>query len=287
MPGTPAVKPLYVLLGDDPFLRDRHRRRIVSAIVGDADTDLAVTTMEGAVEPAELFDALRTGSLLAARRAVLLREAAAFLADQDRRDALLKYLDHPAASGSLVLLVDAWRSSKATKALAAAGEVVDCSTPDETQLPAWVREAAAERGKKIAPAVAGQLAAWCGSDLARLDGEVEKLSLYVGDREEITAEDVGLLVFAESTCGDWDLVNAIDRRQIGRALTALAATMTTRGVEFRLLGQLAWHCRRKAGSRGGSRAASDLRRLLAADLALKSSADPAVTMQRLVMELCL
>ena len=142
-------------------------------------------------------------------------------------------------------------------------------------------------GQEDPPPVAGQLAAWCGSDLARLDGEVEKLSLYVGDREEITTEDVGLLVFADAKCGPFDLVNAIDRRQAKPALSALSVGMTSRGAEFAILGQLAWRCRRKAGSRGGSRAARDFRRLLEADLALKSGNDPVVTMQRLVTELCL
>ena len=34
-------KPVYVLYGDDEYLRDEHRRRIVREVVGEADPQLA------------------------------------------------------------------------------------------------------------------------------------------------------------------------------------------------------------------------------------------------------
>ena len=305
----PQVKSLYVLHGRDAFRRDEHRRSIVAGIIGEAEPELAVARFDASAELAGVLDELRTPPLLTPHRAVILSQADKFVTDHV--EALTRYLAAPSPSGSLVLLVDAWKSTsrakaaqqefaKLDKAARKVGDFIDCSAPADSQLPAWIAQAATRRGKTIARDGAGLLAAWTGADLARLDSEVEKLSLYVGPREQITLKDVATVVAATTGPTPFALPNAIAAGQTGKALKELAALMTTRGEEFRVLGLIAWQLRRsggsgKAPSRGAPRgrtsrsakARRDFRSVLAADLALKSGADAQTTMQLLVTQLCL
>ena len=295
------VKPLYVLHGQDEFLRDRHRRRIVSQITGEADRQLAVADFDSSAELSAVLDELRTAPLLAPHRAVVVRDADRFVTAHAR--ALASYVSSPSASGTLVLLVSSWKSTSRAKAeleaFAAmdklarkAGEFVNCSAPKESELPRYIERFASRRGKQVSRDAAALLAAWTGADLGRLDGELEKLALYVGQRERIVIEDVGAVVVATTSPAPFALPDAIAAGRVSQALTELAALMTARGQEFRVLGLIAWQLRRRLGTGGRTRGRPprtqvQFRDVLAADLAIKTGADPLTTMQMLVTKLCL
>lgn len=311
-------KPVYVLVGSDQFLRDEQRRRVLSEIVGDSDPQTAVSVFDDSAELATVLDELRTMPFLSPRRAVVIDDAEAFVSEH--RLALEKYLSSPSANSSLVLMVLAWpRNTRLYKLVEQAGEVVDCGSPDPKDLPRWLDRSAARRGKKLAREAADLLAQWRGGDLAGLDGEIEKLSLYVGSREVISAQDVAQIVAATAGPGAYDLTNAIADGNAAAALRAIGGMLTHRGEEFRALGSLGWHLRkalsaqqyiaagmppeqacRKAGvfyntqafvgmlrRRSLAKLQSDFRRLLAADLAMKSGADAPGALQDLIVQLCL
>lgn len=171
------------------------------------------------------------------------------------------------------------------------GELINCSAPSSAALPKWISQAAETRGKKMAPQAARMLAEWVGTDLTRLDGEIRKLVLYVGDRKEISADDVSAVAVATGGYKPFALTNAIGNRDTRKALTILASMLTSRGEEIKTLGMLAWHVRKnvsqaRPNSPAAAKARRDTRKLLSSDLAIKSGADSATTMQLLVMNLC-
>ncbi len=299
MSETPA-RPLYVLFGTDAYLRRQKRQEIVRRFAGGAETAFVVTHFDASAELSEVLDELRTAPFLAPRRLVVVHEADEFVGTHRQR--LEKYFSSPSQTGSLMLLVDAWPANTRLAGLARRiGEVIDCSSPHESKLPRWISEAADARGKRIARDASALLMQWIGPDLARLDSELEKLSLYVGARASITLEDVSRAVAATAGPAPFALINAIRAGDAGEALAVLNLMLTRRGEEFRLLGLLGWYLRqRRAGPRrawagrsavpGPARQSpSDhggFRRLLGADLAIKTGADPLATIQVLVTRLC-
>lgn len=310
------VKPVYVLHGSDAFLRDAARREILAQVVGDADPQLCVTTFDAAAPLADVLDELRTLPFLAPRRAVVVRDADPFVSNH--RQALEKYLQAPADAACLILIVKSWpANTRLHRIVAKVGQAVSCSPPEGAGLAAWLRDAAARRGKEIAPDAAALLIQWVGPDLALLDAEVEKLSLYVGDRRTISPDDAGKLVVAAAGPGAFELTNAITAADAKAALNALDGMLNTRGDEMKTLGLIAWHLRRvlKAqqdlaagrsekdalprmpaaarhaflamlGRRPLRQLQADFRRLLRADLAVKSGVPPRAAMQQLVIGLC-
>jgi DNA polymerase-3 subunit delta len=245
---------------------------------------------------------------------VVVRDADAFVGAH--ADALERYLQSPSSSASLVLIISSLdKRRRITKRLMEVGEVIDCTAPAQRKLGGWVRRATDRRGKAIAPEAVELLVLCVGEDLGSMDAELEKLSLYVGQRERIEAEDVGAIVSATAGPAPFALTNALAAGDAAAAVEALVGTMTVRGEEFRVLGQIAWHLRRALTWKqemvtGGSpdfgrmppKAASayrsmlqrrtlsdlqqDFRRLIRADLAMKTGLDARRVMQQLVVELC-
>lgn len=306
--------PLYLIVGGDAFLRDEYRRRVLKTIVGDADREMCVSEFDGDVEPADVFDDLRTMPLLGGRRAVMVRDADAFVSAN--ADALGRYLESPSSSASLVLMLSSLdKRTRISKTLTSAGKVFDCTAPTQRKLGDWIRSAGGKRGKTVAPDAAELLMQYVGEDLGTMDAELEKLSLYVGSREAINAEDVSAIVCSTAGAAPFALTNALTAGDTAAAVKALSQTMTVRGEEFRVLGQLAWHLRRTLtwkqqmvaqgradfgklprqvqneyanmlGRRTLGELQQDFRRLIRADLAMKSGHAPRRVMQQLVVELC-
>jgi DNA polymerase III subunit delta len=329
----PQVKPVYVLQGNDSFLRDAAREEIVSQIIGQSDPQVAISQFDADAELAAVLDELRTTPFLAPRRAVIVRDADAFIARYREIDTtdpktnriktrrpLDEYLQSPSTHSSLILLVSSWPSNTTlAKVIAKIGEVYDCSSPDASKLPDFLKKAAARRNKKIQPDAAQLLMNWVGSDLAGLENEMEKLSLYVGEKPTITMEDVSKLVTATAGAAAFALTNAITAGDTAGALKALGQMLGQRGEEFKMLGQIVWHLKRALGAQQKIAAGTapqralpynmpynvqgpflaylkrrpleklqqDFRRLIAADLAMKSGVKADAAMTDLVVQLCM
>ena len=313
-----TFKPVYVLHGTDGYLRDIHRKAVIAAVVGEADPQLCVARFDSSAELADVLDELRTLPFLAPCRLVVVDGADEFVSAH--RAALETYLGNPCGTSALLLNVTSWpANTRLVKLVAKIGQVFACSVPDKGDLGKWLSKAAAQRGKKIARDAADLLGQWIGKDLAALDSEIEKLSLYADDRETITAADVSALVTATAGPQAFDLTNAITAGDARAALEVLDGLLAVRGEEFRTLGLIGWHLRRAlqvqqaihAGAapqqavgkirmpqhqRGAWLAflqrrplralQNDFRRLLRADLAMKSGSTPKAALQELVVALC-
>jgi len=95
--------------------------------------------------------------------------------------------------------------------------VIECRQPPAGELPRWIIDRAKKRGGSIEPGAAQRLATLIGSDLRRLDTELNKLITYVNAQRTITVKDVDLLVSDASTSSVFDLVDALGKRDGQRA----------------------------------------------------------------------
>ncbi len=312
-----ATKPIFVLLGQDAYLLDAARREVISSVLGEADPQTHLSQYDGTVELATVLDELRTLPFLAGRRVVMISPADDFVSAN--REVLERYLQSPSPHSVLVLEVASWNArARLGKLVARVGRIIDCTVPDTGSLARWIADAAGRRGKKIDRQAAELLEEWVGRDYALLDAEIEKLSLHAGSRQTLTAEDVSAVSSATAGPEAFALANALTTGDARAALEALGGMLTARGDEFRVLGLIGWHLRRvlaaaekvRAGTpppkalpgylppgpkqalleliqrRSPASLAGDLRRLLRADLAMKSGANPQAALQELVVSLC-
>jgi DNA polymerase III subunit delta len=83
------------------------------------------------------------------------------------------------------------------------------------------RQQLRELGKEIADEALALLVANVGPNSRGLTNEVEKLSLYVGDRKEITPEDVESIVSRNKQAKSFALADAVGARDLPRLLKTL------------------------------------------------------------------
>jgi len=69
------------------------------------------------------------------------------------------------------------------------------------------------------------LQAYVGNSLRSLDNEIEKLLIYIGDRNEIKGEDIAAVVGASKGYTVFDLQNCIGKKDTKEAMTVLARMM--------------------------------------------------------------
>jgi DNA polymerase III delta subunit len=164
---------------------------------------------------------------LGSGRLVIVRNVDALTNDQQKMlaDALATI---PSANHLLLVTGDAGAGKKAAKVAAALhkgidahGTVYECTVMTEETASQWVRDVLQGYGQMIEPAALHLLIARAGTELRRLQIEVEKLSLLVGDRGRIHSDDVELLTPKLAEESVFRLTDAVAMRDASQAIAML------------------------------------------------------------------
>jgi len=259
-----ALLPVYVLVGEERFLRDRVVAELRAAALGGGVPAFNEDKFQaGEVDAARVVAAARTVPMMAPKRFVLVRGIERWDSARDAEggegdadagsgreaplDRLATYAGAPVDSTCVVLVgekVDGRR-----KLMAAArknGFLVACEPLDARALPVWIADRAKEKGHPLERDVAELLAAIAGPELAYVNDALERLSLYVGAGGTIDEAAVADCVARARTADTWALVDAVGRRDLAAGLRILADVYDPRDRGLPLLGALAWSIRQLA-----------------------------------------
>ena len=86
---------------------------------------------------------------------------------------------------------------------------------------AWARKGIRARQKEISDEALAELISRVGANARQLDGEIEKLSLYVGDQTSIQVEDVAAICARNKSARAFALGDALGDRDLPRLLRRL------------------------------------------------------------------
>ncbi len=218
-PASADGKSLFAVYGDDAYLRHESLNALISGLLGADADELAITRFPGdKTSLADVLDELKTLPFLVKRRVVIVEEADSFVTAH--RKELEALAERPATPGALILSVKTWMSTtKLAKAVERVGMSIDCKTPVEDKLPAWITQLAKNRDSvKLDHEAAVLLVELVGADVGLLAAEIGKLAVYVGERKQITRDDVAKMVSAGRVEVVW---KALDAATTGRAALAL------------------------------------------------------------------
>ncbi len=100
-------------------------------------------------------------------------------------------------------------------------------------------------GKALEPDAARALQELVGESLNTLTEELEKLSLYVGERPAITIEDVEALVGQNRELSAFEMIDALVKQDTAKAVRLLERILEQdRSAEYTIIGLLGWYIRR-------------------------------------------
>lgn len=244
--GIPAV---ILVVGSEATLRDAELAKIRERVLAGGPSEFNEDRLDLASPGSDvkrILGALYTLPVLAPARLVRVRGLSDRRAARFVESALPEYLDDPVPTTCLVLEAERVdRRLRWVKRVAEIGEVRDCSAPSRpAELRAWVEARLRERGKRPAHGSAATLLELVGRDLDRLGSEVEKLALFVGDRPEVTPDDVAEATGELRPRALYELTDAIGSRQIGPGLKMLGRLLAQGEAPLAILGALASHFRR-------------------------------------------
>lgn len=231
---------VHVVLGGrvyDSFLADQHCSRVVEAAVGPPTGETLVLLRGEETSWARLCDELRTGSLFAQKRAVVVRNAEALKGDGAEVES---YLDDPTPGVTLVLLaakVD--KRKNPWKRIVDRAEAFEAEPPKGRGLYGWVAGEARRQGVVLRDEGLQEIVDRLGQDLRRISGEIEKLAAYAGGAKgPMSAEDVAAVLGRGVAQPVYKLTDAAVERNLPEALRHLEALLEERGAEFFVLSAL-------------------------------------------------
>jgi DNA polymerase-3 subunit delta len=212
---------VHVVSGADSWLAEQAVEAILTKAVGRERGDDTVEVLRGdEVGWGRVVDAARTGSLFAAARVVLVRNADAIKGEGED---LVAYLEQPSPATTLVLVV-----AKADKRRQPWKRVFDRATVSaaEPLRGAQLKGTIADLVRKRKLALSGdgleELVARVGQDLRRLVAELDKLEAYAaGGTRSLAAEDVAALLGRGMGQPLYKLSDAVGARRVAEALALL------------------------------------------------------------------
>jgi DNA polymerase-3 subunit delta len=244
--GRHKVRPVYVLHGDEDFLKRQVLAALQELVLGRPGESFGLSTHAGdRAVFAAVHDELQTLPFLSPRRLVVVENADPFVTRH--RAALEKYVAEPSPNGVLVLDVKSWPANTRLAKLVDASATVTCKAPGAQRLQEWcVQRASAAHGKELSAPAAAMLVDLVGPDMGLLNQELAKLAVYAGEAARIDTGDVDRLVGSSREENTWKIFDAVAAGRPGEALEILDRLFDQGEDALRVLGAFSMQLRRLA-----------------------------------------
>lgn len=230
---TGEFRQVYLLLGEEAYLRNQYRDKLKKALLGDGDA-MNFHYFEGKdVSPGEVIDLAETMPFLAERRVLVLENTGLFAHGGEM---LADYLKEPAPTAYFVFVEEsADKRSKLYKAVTAKGRAVEFKTQDEAVLQRWILGILKKEGMNITGRDLAFLLEKTGSDMENIRGELEKLLCYCMGRDVITAKDIEEICTKQISNQIFDMINAIAEKKQRKAMDLYYDLLTLKEPPMRIL----------------------------------------------------
>ena len=310
---------LILLHGQETFFVDKGVKLVLDAVVETANRDFNYTLYHGKeFAPAEVIEQARTFPVFADKRLVIIRNIHEARAEQ--LEGLLEYVESPVPETVLLLTaekVDARR--RFFQLFKKNGLALEFKRIYDDQLPSFVKELAKANQVTLTGEALKLFCKRVGTNLAEVQGEMDKLVGYLGERNLADENDVAAIVSDAKIESIFDLTDALGEGDTSLALRLLDRLLAEGQAPLMVLTMMTRHFRqmwkiselvaqktpqkdlpRKVGvspyflkgliqqsSRFDSRRYRWIfEQFLKTDLALKSSgAEPRMHLEKLVLEL--
>jgi DNA polymerase-3 subunit delta len=195
---SPAIKPGYILIGDEVFLYDRCRKAVLATLTPEDTRDFSLHDID--LADTSIFEALdraQTPSLMAPFQVLFVRNLKTLYGRGSKKEefaAIDAYFRSPNPQALILFVADHLRiptdlrkmdyqdKDRYERIRETLGDwcgLVELARVDENDAIKWVTAAAESRNVKFDPDAARELVDALGSDMMLIASEFEKLLLYV------------------------------------------------------------------------------------------------------------
>lgn len=209
-------KKVYLLYGEETYLKRQYRDRMTKAMIPDGDT-INYAYFEGkGIRPGELIDLAETMPFFAERRLIVVENSGFF---KNAVPELADYIkEMPDTACFLFIESEVDKRGKLFKAVKDRGRIVEMGRQDEKTLLYWIAGNVKKEGRQIKESTARYLVSKTGTDMENLEKELEKLFSYTLGKDEITAADIDDICTTQITNKIFDMIEAVAAKRQKQAL---------------------------------------------------------------------
>ncbi len=230
-------KNVYLLYGEEAYLKKQYKDRMKKAIIPDGDT-MNYAYYEGkGINPAELVDLAETMPFFADLRLIVVENSGFF---KNSATELADYIKSMPDTVCLLFIeneVD--KRGKMYKAVKDRGRIVEMGRQDEKTLLYWIAGNVKKEGRQIKESTARYLVSKTGTDMENLEKELEKLFSYTIGQEEITAADIDDICTTQISNKIFDMIEAVAAKRQKQALDYYYDLLALKEPPMRILYLLA------------------------------------------------
>ena len=208
---TGQFKQIYLLYGEEAYLKKQYRDRLTKALLPEGDT-MNFAHFEGkGVDVKSVIDLSETLPFFAERRLIVFdntgffKSAGADLADYIK--------EMPDTTYYIFVEDEVDKRSKLFKAVKSKGRVVELPFQDENTLKRWVAGKIRNENKQVTEQTIIYFLNKVGTDMENITKELEKLFSYTMEKTDITKEDVDAICVTQIANHIFDMVNAVAEKQ--------------------------------------------------------------------------
>lgn len=229
---TGQLNHIYLLYGEEAYLRKQYRDRLKEAIIGEDSMNYHY--YEGKdISVGEIIDRAETMPFFAERRLIILENSGLLKSGGEQ---LAQYLQAPAETTYLVMVeTEVDKRSKLYKTIQSKGCAVEFAVQDESTLKRWVLGMMKKENKRISESALNELLEKTGTDMENIRKETEKLFCYCMEKEVITEADIEEICTKRITNHIFDMVSAIADKKQKRALELYYELLALKEPPMRIL----------------------------------------------------
>ena len=215
-------------MGEEPYYIDKISEFIEETILTEEERGFNQMILYGrdvAVE--DIVSNAKRFPMMAERQVVIVKEAQDLSRTFDKLD---EYAKNPQPSTVLVLCykyktVD--KRKAVYKAIKKSGVVFESKKLYDNQVPDWIKRVLSPKGYTITPKASQLLVEFLGTDLGKINNELEKLQIVLPQNTQITPEHIEENIGISKDYNNFELRKAIGARDSVKALACRELALPT------------------------------------------------------------
>ena len=222
------IAPIYFLMGEEPYFIDIVSDYIEEHVLQEDQKGFDQIVLYGQdVTVPTIIDYARRFPMMSDRQVIIVKEAQNLRATIDQ---LVPYVENPTPTTVLVFCYKYEKLDARKKLLKALQKNKDCVLLEskklyEHQVAAWLPDVLKKKHLSIQPKAIQMLVDFLGTDLSRIQNEVNKLALIVPENTEVTPEIIEKNIGISKEFNNFELKSAIaanDAYKVARILKHFA-----------------------------------------------------------------
>ncbi|WP_397363090.1 DNA polymerase III subunit delta [Olleya sp. R77988] len=212
------LKPIYLLMGEEAYYIDKISDFIEQTVLTEEERGFNQMILYGRdVTIEDIVSNAKRYPMMAERQVVIVKEAQDLARTIDQ---LANYAKNPQPTTVLVLCYKYKKVDKRKavyKTIKKTGCVYESKKMYDNQVPDWIRRVLSPKGYSITPKASQMLVEFLGTDLGKINNELEKLQIVLPKDTQITPEHIEENIGISKDYNNFELRKAIGAKNTTQA----------------------------------------------------------------------